>query len=274
MKDKSLESIFREKLEDLRIDPSDRAKNLIQQRIKKRGRIILYRRLSIAAGIALIMSIGLFYFMPWEKRNSVVDHQVLPEDKSESIFHKDTPVQKEIPERVLSQTENERKEPGKRASGVIEPVKPNPENSQNESMIQRERPAPQTTLAGITSNKKDPADTLQLASAEIQISAETPNSQELYSLSGEEQKFSSDTVDDVSGEKEEPMKITIEYIASGTKKSKSDTSRSQLGEFYSKVNKLVYPEEVLGDIRSLKDQLFTLEFINRKSTHTQNNKEK
>jgi hypothetical protein len=72
----------------------------------------------------------------------------------------------------------------------------------------------------------------------------------------------------------EPMKITIEYIASSAKGKGSVTPKTQVGELYSRMNKLVYPDEILGDIRSLKDQLFALDFINRKSNNTQNNKEK
>jgi hypothetical protein len=66
----------------------------------------------------------------------------------------------------------------------------------------------------------------------------------------------------------EPMKITIEYIASGNKDTQSESKRSN---FYSKLDNMKTMNEVLGDLRSYKDRLFALDF---KKEEKVNNEEK
>lgn len=274
MKDKSLELIFREKLEDLRIEPSDQAKDLIHQRIKKRGRIILYRRLSIAAGIILIMTVGLFYLLPREKTNPIANQLEMPEDKSGPVSPGDTPVRKEMPVTALSKGDTEMEVPRPRDAEKIEPADLTKEVRRDEEMNREKEPARGPQLVEGIDEKRGPADSYPAVAVEPQVLPENTSVPESDQLPGEDPVFLSDEVEESSAGKEEPVKITIEYIASGSKSRKPGTSKTQLGEFYSRMNKLVYPEEVLGDIRSLKDQLFALEFINRKSTNTQNNKEK
>ena len=66
----------------------------------------------------------------------------------------------------------------------------------------------------------------------------------------------------------EPVKITIEYIASGKKDEQSESKRRN---FYSKLDNMKTMNEVLGDLRSYKDRLFALDF---KKEEKVNNKEK
>ena len=64
---------------------------------------------------------------------------------------------------------------------------------------------------------------------------------------------------DISSEDQtqEPMKITIEYIASGNKDTQSKSKRKS---FYSKLDNMKSVDEVLGDLRSYKDRLLALDF--------------
>jgi hypothetical protein len=154
------------------------------------------------------------------------------------------------------------------------PAKLTPEVTRSVDISREEEPAPLSRLAGGNAEGGSPVDSIQYASVNSQISSENPFPQELTPIPDSDPASLLDRADEASAGEREPVKITIEYIASGSKTHKTGISKTHLGEFYSKMNKLVYPEEVLGDIRSLKDQLFALEFINRKSTQTQNNKEK
>lgn len=274
MKDKSLESIFRKKLEDLRIEPSDQAKGLIRQRIKKRGRIVLYRRLSIAAGILLIVTIGLIYLLPQEKKNPVVNQLDLPGKQPGSASSEEAQFQHEMPKMVPSKTDTERGVSGSMEAEKRDPVKLTPEVNRGEDKIREEVPVPPTHLADRNAETASPVDSTQYASEDSPNYLGSPFPQELANLPVDGPARLMTEVHEASPGKEEPVKITIEYIASGSKTRKQGASKTQLGEIYTRMNKLVYPEEVLGDIRTLKDQLFALEFINRKSTHTQNNKEK
>jgi hypothetical protein len=69
----------------------------------------------------------------------------------------------------------------------------------------------------------------------------------------------------------EPVKITIEYIASGKSKGQSETDRKK---FYSKMDNMKSVNEVLGDIRTYKDRLFALDFKKENKTKGEENSER
>ncbi len=275
MKDKSLESVFRHKLEDFSIEPSARAKDLIRQRINKRGRIILYRRLSVAASIVVITVMGVFYLIPDHKEITLAEQRDTPDKKQDLVVNEDTTEIKKIAEvqksvQSRTGTGDDQKSQSTRNSEREVPAKSNQNETEKPEIRDKEVHFPMAVTA---EEKSDIPDSIQIASPGDLLLPDNRFT-EITEDTGEDPMRLSEVSAGQSAAAEKPLKITIEYIASGSKGKRSGNPKTQAGELYSKVNKLVYPNEVLGDIRSLKDQLFALEFINRKSTHTQNNKEK
>jgi hypothetical protein len=278
MKDKSLESIFRQKLEDLSIEPSDRAKDLIRLRIKKRGRIILYRKLSIAASILLIITSGIFYLVPEKEENTLAGEMETAGEKRDLIVDKDTAENREImevPQVAQSPYRDNREAQPMQDSEREESGKSTPPIQENAGAIDKiDKDVYFPIIVATGDSPEEKPNSLRIASLENQFPPENTYEEKINLHPIEAPELLSDVSTDETSEAEESTKITIEYIASGSKGKEAGASKTQVGELYSKVNKLVYPDEVLGNIRSLKDQLFAFEFINRKSTHTQNNKEK
>ena len=278
MKDKSLESIFRQKLKDLSIEPSVRAKDLIRQRIKKRGRIILYRKLSIAASILLIMTGGIFYLVPEKEEIPLAGQMETAGDVRDSTVDIDAAENGEITE--VPRGGQSQSRDNSKAGPMVDPEregngKSRPGIQGNTGAIDKtDKDVHSAMVVAAGDSPEENPDSLRIASPENQNTPGTTSEEKINQHPIEAPIRMSDALAGETAVKEEPMKITIEYIASGSKGKEAGAPKTQAGELYSKVNKLVYPDEVLGNIRSLKDQLFALEFLNRKSTHTQNNKEK
>lgn len=277
MKNKSLETIFRQKLENLRIEPTDRAKNLILQKIKKRGRIILYRRLSVAASILLVTSLGIIYLMPGINNTSLIQQKEAIGEIRDLSQEKDTPEKREVskvPQVTQSLPRNNTEEqPMER----VEEVKAGGAEESDHVISNNAGEYKNISLALISKEKSEQfpvPDSLHIASLKDQPSLNISPGLEKKPDSLLDEIHHTDQVAVETKKDNEPMKITIEYIASGSKKNVPRNPITHAGGLYSKVNKLVYPDEILGDLRSLKDQLFALDFINRKSNETQNIKEK
>jgi len=269
MKNKVLEKIFQEKLRDLRLEPSERAKNLVYQKIKKRGRIILYKRFSIAASMVLISSIGIFYFLTGTKNVGFVQEKVENPGTEEIYENKDINVG------ISSSQENETPVDKEIRSNPLRVNEDNPANSEisnkdrthSERLVENTKPEIVTTqdsLRDVSSGSLLTYDTVSASEAGIALAPDAIGHSRNYT----------ETVASGSPEEREPLKITIEYIASGSRGKTSPDQKSHVGELYSKMNQLVYPEEVMGDIRTFKDQLFAFDFINVRKIETQKNKEK
>ena len=59
----------------------------------------------------------------------------------------------------------------------------------------------------------------------------------------------------------EPVRITIEYISSGSNKRKQ---QEKIKDFYARMDDIKGIDEVYGDLREFKDRLFALDFMNNK----------
>jgi hypothetical protein len=268
MKNNSLERILRQKLEDLRIEPSSQARDLVYKKIRKRGRIILYRRLSIAAGITLICSAGFFYLRPADRQDVAVQEESsvsTPEEINEE-FQPDTAVgelSENIPEAVTR--DKPQTEPP-----VVNQVQENEHDPSLEEKQAGEITAdPLDREPAVLANKK--SGEMTDSGSFISESATQAAPAVLESLPAESNPLtetkSAELIPESSGQEAgvEPVKITIEYIASGSGRSREKTGQNSVREIYSKMS----PEAVIGDFRTLKDQFFALEFINKRPGENQ-----
>jgi hypothetical protein len=268
MKNKALERIFQEKLGDLRMEPSEQTKDLVYHRIKKRGRIILYKRLSIAASVVIISFLGVFYFLPgYQDEKIVQDNSISSPETMESpsvreSLSMDGSEKFQVPEE--EDTKLRDSDPEKRDRAYRESTLDNQATSENQKVEKKpEKDRSQEPALSVPVARRQPIsgmDSLpgQPVDPDISgLSEEIPIQQPLADQGGQR-----------------PFKITIEYIASGSKTKSLPESKRMAKEFYSRMNGLVYPEEVLGDIRSFKDQILAFDFINAKKVETQNKKEK
>jgi hypothetical protein len=221
--------------------------------------------------------VGLFYLIPGTEKERVADQRGFPAVDQGSDLRQDTSGNQETPLSMETDAGVAQHEGKDRKQAEYDDVNHNgmvTANPQSAKRMEKKEPTLLANVPEAVKENKGAADSFQMTSIGDPISPEFPAGQKLNREPPEDQNLLSDGSVDDTTETTGPQKITIEYIASGSKRKRSGGSRSQIGEFYSKMNKLVYPDEVLSDIRSLKDQLFALEFISRKSIQTQNNKEK
>jgi len=271
MKNRSLEQIFQEKLGELRIEPSEKAMQVFNKKLKKRGRIVLVRRLSIAASIILIGAIGIFYFIPDTEKDSLVQEINNP-NEVEEIMEKTVPdrVNPEIQadEILSSEPSNSKKQDSftenndqdKSGTTIAKTVKSNQSESNDKIKI-RTPFNPEKSMKS-TDNLSNNKNNKNESSSELNkdFIYQTPDPSSLAALEIVEDRI--------------PVKITIEYIASGSKNKNASDQKTKISELYSKMNNIVYPDEVMGDIRNFKDQLFALDFIKGNKSETQNRKQK
>ncbi len=269
MKNKSLEQIFREKLGELKIEPSERAIDVFNKKLKSRGRIVLIRKLSVAAGLFLIGLIAVLYFNPGAEKVSLQQeirnpYEVQPtQDNSEiNPVNPDTTTETLATYPQLS---------AKKQNTAIEDDN-HSESLLTHSEIMKSDPAilPEKNETLYRKQSKEILDTLG------NLSDYTNGTRGFLSGVNED---SMNLQSDLSGliasrqmEDRKPVKITIEYFSSGSKDMDSITHKSRIRALYAKMNELVYPDDVLGDVRSFKDQLFTLDFIKRDKSEIQNRK--
>ena len=271
MKNNSLERILRQKLEDLQIEPSSQARDLVYQKIRKRGRIILYRRISIAAGIMLVLSAGFFYLRPAEMQDvgvqeessaaspgAVIEkHQPdatagkLTENTTEAETRDNAQTETPIVNRVLEKDHDSSLKKKQAGDATADPRDRKPDVLAHKNSGEM---ADSGSIIAESPMKAAPGVHEDLT-AEIYPLTEIEAAQVIPESSGQDARV-------------ESVKITIEYIASGSGRTRENSSRNSVRELYSKVN----PEAVIGDIRTFKDQLFALEFINKRSDEKETEK--
>ena len=304
MKNKSIEKTFRQKLEDLRIEPSAIAKERVYNSIHKQSRIRLYKRISIAAGIIFILSVGLFLFSSDKKPGILVrGEQKIPDsgeagnpiqmregtpERSNSIIIKEQPVsakneQDHSDATSITQGEvNRQNEPAATAAilpDTIQVTKPlalvTGEKGKGTDGKRPDGPVEHLDFGPNDGRSFDSASSLSIVGAKELSEAE--HSDIIGTGVPETGKTVTDSkAKDQKGQenKRDPLKITIEYIASGPETSRQNARTRSVKGIYDKVNKLVYPEAIIGDIRTFKDQLFALDFIEDITSETQNKNKK
>jgi hypothetical protein len=254
-----LENLFKDKLEGHVLEPSIEARDRFQGMIQRKRRIVMIKRIGIAASIFLFTFAGIYSFRTYNTDKV---------DLAEGEFF-DTAYGTEMA------IVNVAPEPGSIFSGEEEKAVPESEMADNIKSLSGEGSSTENSKSG---NIENHASMVQ-AGENDRIKSETvpqdllADDQEYEQLTEEEVEESSyieylvadpdimvdEQSRDISTEDQvrEPMKITIEYIASGNRDTQSESKRSN---FYSKLDKMKTMDEVLGDIRTYKDRLFALDF--------------
>jgi len=257
----NLEDLFRDKLDGLVIEPSDVAREKFTRKIQYKRRSVLLKRFSIAASILLFVFAGIYSF-------SILNTSKIDLSKGQAF---DSGYEFEIAD--LKNVPSPR---------TITPVQSEDFITENAKAFKLRNST--TGIQGINQN-------VNLASR-AQGDEGLEMDPEIDGLAGTDQGHGEliaaketqstyieyfvpdpDLVVDDQGEEvtkvdreREPMKITIEYIASGEKGRQSESKRSN---FYSKLDNMKTMDEVLGDIRTYKDKLFAFDF--RKEEKVNNN---
>ena len=254
MKADRLEKLYREKLYDLKIEPSEKAAKLFDERLSAKVRKLWVTRISIAASVLLVAVTGALLIFPDQEQNFISERSNVAEGYITQGTSENTGEtgQKESYE-IAAVKENDRA-----GSGPVElKNKKKTQSIEDEEADKELIPQPEsiTKSPELAVGIKDP------------LAEKTGNPDELMEQDTKQETIMANK--DMPGNKP-PVKITIEYIA-GNSKSGADTNPKKIMKtFYSNVNNLLYPDEVLGDIRSLKDQLFALDLKNENKSETQN----
>jgi len=265
MERNNLESLFKDKLEGLVIEPSNGARERFARKIQYQRRSVLVKRFSIAASILLLTFAGIFSFRIFEtdKIDLSKGEAFNAGNESEIAVLKNVPSPRSITpgqseDRITENTiaiNLRNSSSGKseiNANGNLAAIAQGNKDLEMDPKIDMEG------LAGNDQKYNDLIAGQEDESAYIEYFVADPD------LMVDEQIEEVSTVD----QEREPMKITIEYIASGEKDKQSESKRSN---FYSKLDNMKTMDEVLGDIRTYKDKLFALDF---KKEEKVNNKEK
>lgn len=261
MEKNNLEGLFRDKLGGMVIEPSNEAKGRFARNIQHQRRHVIATRFGIAASILLFLFAGMYSI-------GIFDTDRIDLSKGEvsgTSFEPGIAILKDVPD----------------PRGLIEdPV------VQNEIALTKENfsttGSANTTAGNLSPIAGDNAEIDKSAgidgesfavfdqeNEELNSSQTDENTYIEYFVSDPDLVTNEQAEKDVFvGQERKPVKITIEYIASGQKGNLSDKKR---GNFYSKLDNVKTMDEVLGDIRTYKDKLFALDFRKEEKV---NNKEK
>ncbi len=300
MKNNKLEKLFQKKLGNLQVEPSGRSKSIFEEKISRHHRLTLLKKISVAASIILLISAGLYFIIPDLENSTVADNGQAEIHKDPGNLQSDSAVSgnaisgsgtalqpgetgpgrvNNSPNRLPDPGDNEFTVTDGDDAGTMESDQTYPFPNLKETGTISDKRA--YTVAENSREEKSISDDKGIKKIE-QVPGETAN---LQPLSGMErlplalgaEKTESFLGKGIGVEAVEPevnhmrgktetkdiddnnnLVISIEYIPSGTQKNQDNL---KVKELYDKMNNLVYPEEVLGDIRSFKDQLFAFEFI-------------
>lgn len=255
MERNNLEDLFRDKLEGLVIEPSNVARESFARKIQYKRRSVLVKRFSIAASILLFISAGIYSYNILETNKIDLSRG----EAFDSGYEFELTDLKNVPDpRTITPWQNE------------DDIKENAMafrlgNSTNGTPAINENANLASKSQGYEGSEMDPEIDIEGLAGADQRNDELIADPEANSAYREYFVADPDLVVDEQLEEEvttvdrerKPIKITIEYIASGEKGRQSESKRSN---FYSKLDNMKTMDEVLGDIRTYKDKLFALDF--------------
>lgn len=330
MKNKQLEDLFRQKLGDLNIEPSDQARERFNQRIRGRKNFLVYRRLSIAATILLMVSVGIIVTLPRHEVPVIAERSAIIEGEIEQTLT--SPSASIAENNPGNQSRNgkpvvqDRETADDHAPGVSAPANDEGTRLSQDAMlaaadksmnmngggemntdseyrdkgslntesidqgaeeqderlvavpVYREEPLEKIDSTGTIRQMGDAIVASDLTTAEGNLPGmpdkneqDAPDPAENDSVTdGFPEK---DLLADAGKAGEKQVAITIEYIPGNRGAGEKAGRMENVKQIYNKVNNLFYPDEVLGDIRALKDQLFALDLKNLSKSETQTQEE-
>jgi len=252
MENERLEQLFKDKLAGMVIEPSRSARDNFAGKIKIQKQKTLIRRISIAASILLVALAGIYGFFPDTK-----DKTGLSQDGSSIMDQVGEVDQARISDEVADADlalSSSLAEDSDKASAVQQAW----EMPVDESIIEKENSDDKVLAdSNITSKEEEPVNTVM----------EEPETETLIADHADENVYVEYFIEEPGAGSQsseasyEPIKITIEYIASG---NSNDKQQSKLKEFYARMDNMKGMDEVYGDLREYKDRLFALDFMNNK----------
>lgn len=266
MENKDLEKLFRNKLESLVMEPSAKARDTFARDLRSANRRIILRKISIAAAILLLLSSGTIFILQNDRvaKVSLTDkeeNRVVNEKGTAFQFKEERNVPRPSIKAGTSRAESDGiqipAQPGNERAGIKD--HPNgPGVTVGSYNATSEEYLASSIEAGIEQNTRSQTGQHDGDMDPVQSGLEGENRHIEYYI-------------ETQGERSEamitsrdPVKITIEYKASESNKEKS---QSRLKEFYSRIDNVKGMDEVIGDIRTYKDRLFTLDFKNREKVN-------
>ncbi len=268
MERNKIEDLFRDKLEGYNLEPSIEARDRFQGMIQRMRRKVMIRRIGIAASILLFTFAGIY-----SVRTLNTDKIDLAKGEFfDTVYNTGMAAVNEVPEPgLISPNEDEKTIAESEMVNEVNNPADGASSTENSKAGSLESNA---VIAQANENEKFQADKEQTGFVvddrdHGQLSEEhnAENSYIEYYVADpdliEDENSGNISIEDQTPE---PMKITIEYIASGNKDEKSESKSSN---FYSKLDKMKTVDEVLGDIRTYKDRLFALDFKREEKVNNQ-----
>ena len=251
---RNLDQLFQEKLGDMTISPSDAARQVLKERIIYRSRVGLVKKIGIAASIIFVIGAGFLGFNQLKEQSPriALEESVQAVENELELFEGVDNKSISIP---LAQMDKKIE-----SSGMVE------EDSEpivkSDQVIDIENPVTVEPSGMLV--EADPEEEIEKIGnaivAEGHIEGQVEGRLIEYSIiepeSSQEEQLA--TV--------EPIKITIEYKFSGSRSKKE----SKIKQLYIKINKMKPADEVFGDLRTLKDKVFALNF--KKENKVENQK--
>jgi hypothetical protein len=259
MENKKLDQLFTDKLGGMEIIPSASAQEVFARKVGLIKQRILMRRLGIAASISLLFIAGIYAFWPGKAEKVDLSHEgsLIPDHSMNIADSKDVPVP------VMSSEAEDVLADGEFV------LDSNPElgiktHEDAESFVASEQDPvperlPEQSEAMAALDGRNTGAIAQVNATEVMSSEQAKEGVYIEYVIEDQAKEGQSPA-----KQYEPVKITIEYIASGKNPDlgrangkQTETDRKQ---FYTKLDNMKSVDEVLGDIRTYKDRLFALDF--------------
>lgn len=243
----NLDQLFQKRLGDMAISPSDATRKVFSDRISYRRRIGLIKKIGIAASILIVIGAGFlgFYQLKEQTLRIALEESVHGLENELDLFEGIdnnriaiplTKIDQNIGSSEMPEGDAESSVKGDQANGIDKPV--------------NQEPAVMLVEADMNESQFDLNGEIKKIENEIVKEDQVDGRLIEYYI------FDPDSNPDEQLATNKPLKITIEYKFSGKKSNK----QSKIKQLYSKIDNMKPADEVFGDLRTLKDKVFALNF--------------
>jgi hypothetical protein len=247
----NLDQLFQKGLGDMAISPSDAAKKVFSDRISYHRRIGLIKKIGIAASILIVIGAGFlgFYQLKEQTPRIALKESAYAVENELDLFEGIdnnriaiplTKIDQNIESSEMLKGDAESFVKGDQVNGIDTPV--------------NQEPAVMLAVAYMNESQFDLNGDMKEIENEIIAENQVEGRLIEYYIIDPE----SNPDEQLAANK--PLKITIEYKFSGKKSNKE----SIIKKIYSKIDNMKPADEVFGDLRTLKDKVFALNFKKEK----------